>query len=85
MGQEYNERKGWHDVFWEDRYHATAIAAVEHLHRCLVYIDLNIVRARVVAHPRDWGQSGYREIQNPPKRYGIIDLRELIKFVMWLY
>jgi putative transposase len=77
MGQEYNERKGRHDVFWEDRYYVTAIAAAEHLHRCLVYIDLNMVRARVVAHPRDWGQSGYREIQNPPKRYGIIDLREL--------
>jgi len=31
----------------------------------------------VVADPCDWRQSGYREIQNPPKRYGIIDLREL--------
>jgi hypothetical protein len=23
-------------AFWEDRYHATAIAADEHLHRCLI-------------------------------------------------
>ena len=36
-----------------------------------------MVRAGVVTHPSDWTQSGYREIQNPPKRYGIIDLREL--------
>ena len=43
--QEYNERKGRHGAFWEDRYHATAIEANEHLHRCLVYIDLNMVRA----------------------------------------
>jgi hypothetical protein len=43
--QEYNERKGRHGAFWEDRYHATAIEADEHLHRCLVYIDLNMVRA----------------------------------------
>ena len=35
--QEYNERKGRHGAFWEDRYHATAIEANEHLHRCLVY------------------------------------------------
>jgi putative transposase len=76
-GQEYNQRKGRHGAFWEDRYHATAIEADEHLHRCLVYIDLNMVRARVVTHPRSWTHSGYREIQNPPKRYGIIDLREL--------
>jgi len=36
-----------------------------------------MVRARVVTHPYDWTHSGYREIQNPAKRYGIIDLREL--------
>ena len=47
------------------------------MHRCLVYINLNIVRTRVVTHPRSWTHSGYRQIQNPPKRYGIIDLLEL--------
>lgn len=36
-----------------------------------------MVRARVVTHPREWTHSGYREIQKPPKRYGVIDLREL--------
>ena len=76
-GQEYNQRKGRHGAFWEDRYHATAIDADDHLHSCLVYIDLNMVRARVVTHPDDWAHSGYREIQNPPKRYGIINLWEL--------
>ena len=34
-------------AFWEDRYHATAVQADQHLHRCMVYIDLNIVRAGV--------------------------------------
>ena len=43
--QEYNQRKNRHGAFWEDRYHATAIQADEHLHRCLIYIDLNMVRA----------------------------------------
>jgi REP element-mobilizing transposase RayT len=43
--QEYNQRKDRQGAFWEDRYHATAIAADEHLHRCLIYIDLNMVRA----------------------------------------
>ena len=50
-GQEYNQRKARHWAFWEDRYHATAIEADEHLHRCLVYVDLNMVRAGVVRHP----------------------------------
>ena len=43
--QEYNQRKDRQGAFWEDRYHATAIEADEHLHRCLIYIDLNMVRA----------------------------------------
>jgi putative transposase len=43
--QEYNQRKHRQGAFWEDRYHATAIETGEHLHRCLVYIDLNMVRA----------------------------------------
>ncbi|HWP57912.1 MAG TPA: transposase [Candidatus Acidoferrales bacterium] len=75
--QEYNQRKSRHGAFWEDRYHATAVEADEHLCRCLVYIDLNMVRAGVVNHPSKWVHSGYREIQKPPKRYAIIDLREL--------
>jgi putative transposase len=75
--QEYNQRKSRHGAFWEDRYHATAIQADEHLHRCLIYIDLNMVRAGVVSHPVDWSHSGYREIQEPPRRYAIIDLQGL--------
>ena len=36
-----------------------------------------MVRAGVVTHPSNWAHSGYREIHNPPKRYGIIDVRQL--------
>jgi putative transposase len=72
--QEYNRRKGRLGAFWEDRYHATAIEAGEHLQRCVVYIDLNMVRAGVVKHPAEWPHSGYLEIQQPLKRYRVIDL-----------
>ncbi len=43
--QEYNQRRAMQGAFWEDRYHATAIEHDEHLQRCVVYIDLNMVRA----------------------------------------
>lgn len=72
--QDYNQRKERKGAFWEDRYHATAIEADVHLHRCLVYIDLNMVRAGVVKHPAEWEHGGYLEIQNPPARYALIDL-----------
>jgi putative transposase len=75
--QEYNQRENRHGAFWEDRYHATAIEADEHLHRCLVYIDLNMVRAGVVNHSGKWKESGFREFQKPPKRDAIIDLQSL--------
>ena len=39
-----------------------------------MYIDLNMVRAGVVDHTIKWVNSGYHEIQQPPKRYRLIDL-----------
>lgn len=75
--QEYNRRKKRRGAFWEDRYHATAVQSDHHLIRCLSYIDLNMVRAGVVCHPREWEISGYHEIQSPRQRKGIIDHRKL--------
>jgi putative transposase len=75
--QGYNRRKSRLGAFWEDRYHATAIETDTHLHRCLVYIDLNMVRAGAVRHPSDWVHAGYGEIQKLPERYRLIDLPAL--------
>jgi putative transposase len=77
--QEYNQRKQRKRAFWEDRYHATAIASDEHFLRFLVYIDMNMVRAGVVKHPAEWAHGGYREIQLSPKRYRIIDITALME------
>jgi putative transposase len=75
--QEYNRRKNRKGAFWEDRYHATAIEGAEYLLRCLVYIDLNMVRAGVVSHPSEWPYSGYREIQSPRRKCAIIAYEKL--------
>jgi putative transposase len=58
-------------------YHATAVDTDEHLARCFTYIDLNMVRAGVVEHPRQWPHCGYHEIQQPAARYRIIDRESL--------
>lgn len=78
VAQEYNRRKMRNGAFWDDRYHATAIEKYEHFLGCMIYIDLNMVRAGVVDHPIDWTHSGYYETQNPRHRYRIID-REGLK------
>jgi putative transposase len=75
--QEYNQRKQRKGAYWEDRYHATAVETGEHLAKCLVYIDLNMVRAGVVVHPGEWKHSGYNEIQQPLQRYTVIDIDSL--------
>ncbi len=71
--QEYNQRKNRKGTFREDRYHATAVQSDRHLLNCMIYIDLNMVRAGVVKHPSEWKTSGYNEIMHPPKRYALID------------
>ena len=53
-GQEFNQRRGRKGAYWEDSYHATAIETDDHLVQCLVYIDMNMVRAKVVNHPSEW-------------------------------
>ena len=76
--QEYNQRKGRRGAYWEDRYHATAVDTESYLARCMVYIDMNMVRAGAVKHPMEWDTCGYNEIQLPSKRYRVIDQQRLI-------
>jgi len=75
--QEYNQRKNRTGAYWEDRYHATAVESGEHLARCMVYIDTNMVRAGVVSHPSLWSFSGYNEIQEPRRKNILIDYKKL--------
>jgi len=82
-GQEFNQRKKRKGAYWEDRYHATAVETDSHLIQCLLYMDLNMVRAGVVNHPSEWPFCGYNEIQQPRERYALVDyqgLRGLLNF-----
>jgi hypothetical protein len=80
-GQEFNKRKGRKGAYWQDRYHATAVATDDHLIQCMVYIDLNMVRAGVVKHPKDWSFGGYRYIVTPPQRYRLTDNEKLMELL----
>ena len=76
-GQEFNQRKERKGAYWEDRYHATAVESGDHLARCIVYIDTNMVRANVITHPSIWSFSGYNEIQEPRRKNVLIDYERL--------
>jgi putative transposase len=55
----FNDRTQRTGTLWEGRYRSTVIEAVRHLLPCMVYIDLNPVRAGLVAQARDYSWSSY--------------------------
>ena len=59
-------------------FYTTAIENGVHLLRCMAYIELNMVRAGAVKHPKDWEFCGYNEILDPPGRYRLIDRNALL-------
>jgi len=77
----YNIRKKRRGAFWDGRFHCTMVDRGEYVWNCMKYIDMNMVRAGVVAHPQDWNWCGYAEIVGRRKRYRLLDLTETMKWV----
>ncbi len=55
----FNQRQSRTGTLWEGRYKSTLIQAERHLLTCMAYIDLNPVRAGLVAEPSDYPWSSY--------------------------
>ena len=75
----YNYRKERLNSFWGDTYHATVVEGGKYLWNCLLYVELNMVRAGVVQHPREWRWVGYQEIMGIRRRYRLLDLEVLCR------
>lgn len=60
---------------------SSAVESGDHLARCLVYLDLNMVRAGAVRHPAEWPAGGYHELQAAPRRYRIVDRAALAELL----
>lgn len=55
----FNDRHGRSGTLWEGRYRATVLQAERYLLPCMVYMDLNPVRAGLVAEARDHAWSSH--------------------------
>jgi putative transposase len=57
----FNDSQGRSGTLWEGRYRATVIEAERYLLACMAYMDLNPVRAGLVAEARDypWSSHGH--------------------------
>jgi len=49
-----NRREGRRGTLWEGRYKSSPIQTEAYLHRCSRYVELNPVRAGLVAHPEQY-------------------------------
>ena len=58
--QRFNHVYGRTGTLWEGRYRATMIDSQAYLLTCMRYIELNPVRAGMVAHPAEYPWSSYR-------------------------
>ena len=56
-----------------DRFHATIVDTNTQLRECMLYVDLNMVRAGVVAHPEEWIYGGYYHIHCKKRRMALVD------------
>jgi len=59
--QWFNRKHGRRGVLWEDRFQSELVEEGHAARRVAAYIDLNPVRAGLVADPKDWRWSGYGE------------------------
>ena len=75
----YNLRKRRAGSMWQHPYQCTIVEDGRHLLNCLTYIDLNMVRAGVVSHPREWRWCGHDELVGSRKRYRILDVERLLQ------
>jgi REP element-mobilizing transposase RayT len=72
----YNLRKKRSGAFWGGRYWCTMVDEGRYVWNCMKYIDLNMVRAGVVAHPSEWRWCGYQEVVGERRRYRLLDVDE---------
>jgi putative transposase len=56
----FNDAQGRSGTLWEGRYKSTLIQTERYLLACMVYIDLNPVRAGLVTTPQDYPWSSHR-------------------------
>jgi putative transposase len=56
----FNDRQSRSGTLWEGRYRSTLVQSERYLLACMAYIDLNPVRAGLVAQARDYPWSSHR-------------------------
>ena len=73
----FNRRFGRRGHFWEDRFKNPELLDLESVQSCVLYVELNAVRARLVKKPEDWRMGSAYWRWAGKKRDLLIPLKEL--------
>ena len=73
----FNQQQGRTGTLWEGRYRSTLIQADRYLLACMVYLDLNPVRAGIAATAKDYPWSSHRHY------IGLHDDRLVTPHALW--
>jgi hypothetical protein len=63
--------------FWGEQLHCTMIDGGDRLWSCRRFIELNMVHARIVGHPREWARCGYQELVAGRERFRLLEIDRL--------
>jgi hypothetical protein len=72
----YNRRYGRRGHFWADRFKSSELLDLEAVQECVLYSDLNAVRAGLVVRPEDW-EAGSAHWRCSGRDKDLIPLHEL--------
>jgi len=64
FSRRFNKQSGRNGHLWEGRFRSTIIEESSYFLRCMTYLDLNPVRARMVAEPAEHRWSGHRALRH---------------------
>jgi putative transposase len=71
----FNRASGRNGHLWEGRYRSTIVEQETYFFRCMAYVDLNPVRARLAATPLEYAWSGHAALRAEDS--GRLDLHPL--------
>jgi len=68
FSRRFNKDTGRGGHLWEGRFRSAIVEHASYLFRCMAYIDLNPVRARMVSAPANYSWSGHRALKEEDRR-----------------
>jgi putative transposase len=64
FSRRFNKGAGRHGHLWEGRFRSTIVEAASYFFRCMAYVDLNPVRAVMVATPLEHRWCGHKALRD---------------------